>query len=604
MTLTTWFRRHKRHLVIALAVLLMVGWGIVPAIRMLRRTDPGRAAEIRGKKVTQAEIVNAEATLRTVLMLGMVNPRLALALQYSGAGPRTMFMYQVLATEFSDLVFEGEPALSQDALWRLLILLREARAARVQAGPDEVVALLSGLPRLREQGEFSRRRYQAFLRTFPYTDAQVSRWLSNVVKVVKLLSLKASGAVTTRGERWMLYAHRNKRARVRYVKLDGPLFAPLVEPTDAELKEFYERYQDRLPDPDTGQYGYMAPERVKLEYAIADVEVMAEQMEVSEEEVRAYYDENREEFAREPEEDTPEEADGGYKSLQEVWSKVEKEVARRKAREEARERVEAVIDDLTGSDVNYGDSPRPLGQMARRHGLRYEQVRTPAGRTLLWRREIPLLVPAGERVAEFAFGPEQNINYPAAFTPSGGPFLVVQVLEKRRPERRPFSRVRGQVREDLVEQKALETARTFAAELKERAQKIGLEAAAEEAQQRLRSMREEAGAEGAVELTPQETEPFPRSARRVPGLAGAVPGVVEKAFELQPGDVGVAEQGPPVAAAFVIETLEHSPADPKGFEETTAYLRARQLNLKQRQLLQGWMQELLAQAKLPEQAGE
>lgn len=84
------------------------------------------------------------------------------------------------------------------------------------------------------------------------------------------------------------------------------LTSEVADPSDAELKEFYEEYKDRVPQPmrvgnielPSPTPGFATPRRVVLQYAMADMAIEAEkQLEnVTDEEIETYYEENKSQF--------------------------------------------------------------------------------------------------------------------------------------------------------------------------------------------------------------------------------------------------------------------------------------------------------------------
>jgi hypothetical protein len=589
-------------------VLLILGWGLLPALNMFRRSQGQVVGTIREKDVTRNDLMDARGALHVALVLGLTDPWMALRAA-GGGSLRARSTYAVLAGQFRRFIFPDTVQIGEDSVWRFVVLLREARAARVEASPGEVTDLLTGVAVLSEAGQFSRRRYQSFLAQTGYTDAQVSRWFGQLASVAKLIGLKASAAVAAYPEVWQAYAFRSERARIRYVELDGELFASLGEAPLEELRAFYEEHKDRLPGAEDGAYGYMAPERVKVEYAVAPLDRIASEMDVAETDIAAYYEDHREDYAVDVEEaaeqggeeEATEDAKQQYKPLGEVRGEIRRRLARQRAEEEALRRVGAALDDLAEAGTRYGNAPQPLGQMARRHGLQYRLVSTPTGREFVSREELSILAPAGERLAEFAFSAERSLYVPTRITPSEGPYVVCQVLGRREPEVQSFEAVQQQVRSDYLEQTALDRAVKFAQKLKGRAEQVGLRGAGEEFEARLRALvggsTAGSGGEDRALLEVRESESFTRMTERVPGIGRRVPGVVARAFGLDPGQLALVREGPPVSRVYVMEVTERRPARPDELAQEHTVARVRQQYLKQRHLLDTWFEGLLAAAE-------
>jgi len=610
VSLMSWFRRHQRHLLAGAAVVLMIAWGVFPALRRMNPERGSSLGTIQGERVTRADLEDAQRALQMVVQFGMINPRMPGLLRAMGAGLRTQSVYAILAQEFGRFVFpEGQQA-TADATWRYMVLLREAEAAGIQVTIAEQQDVLKGLVPSGPQGEFNQDAYRQLLRMSPFSDEQLTRWSRQLAEVVKLISLKASSVITTRPACWMTYAYSREQARIEYVEVNPEWFEGVIQISDEQLRDFFEEHRDVLPEPQNGVVGYMAPERVRLEYAVAPLEEITADVKVTEEEISRYYEEHKDErYAVETEEgeqtasdeeEKSEEPETEYQTLDEVRDSIRKELVKQKAAEEAKRRVDAALEDLRETGERFGTGPQPLAQMARRHGLTYRAASTEDGRKLLSREEVEQLVPAGTSVAAFAFDVDRNLYLPTPIGNPDGPPLVCQVLEKREPEQQSFAEVRDQVRADYLRRKSLERAEVFAEKLRQEAENAGLKGAAAALRKRLTDLMGQAEVPRDEErelLAVQESRFFSRVSSRVPGLDRNVPEVVKRAFELKDDELGVVQEGAPISRVYVIRTIEREPASADSFAQTERFLRFGEHYRKRRLVLDDWMDDLLAQAE-------
>lgn len=651
MALTRWFRKHQRYILAALVIVLMLVWGIGGSLTRMAREE-SREFEIAGRSVTAADLQQARRALRMALLLQLVSPRTALYAQQRD--PALASDLLALATDFRSFVFgQGEPRLSPEAAWRYLVLLTEAQEGNVKATEAEAYDLLSAPIGLSSADGADPDTVRRVLRTYQIPEAQAGRWAMELARIAKLITLQREAVLASDAEIWMDYQFRNEQMKVDYVQIDAALFRPLVEVSTAELRDFYEQHRGVLPSESEDGIGYMAPERVRVEYAVAAVERMEQRVEVSPEEVAAYYSEHKEDYlveeeeseaenggesepvpeGREPEKaedgaskeragqdetstepespeaenEPPEEAEQeepSYRPLQDVREEIRKKLLEQKARALAEEKVEAAAAGLRAVSENYENMPMPLEQMARRHGLDY---RTPAadGDRLLSRQQLTQEMPDGAQIAEFAFGGEQAVNYPQTFETEQGP-LLLQVRERRPPQEQPFAAVRDRVREDLVQRKALEQAGKFAARLREQAAQQGLQTAVHEFSDRLANLV--ADGEGDAEeplLKVQQTGLFSRDARAVEGLSGPpLRDFTERAFSLEEGHTAAVAPGPPAQRVFVIRAAERQSASPDNFAQAADLIRARYISRQQRRFMAQWSGRLLEESPVPEKLGE
>ncbi|MHC4591439.1 MAG: hypothetical protein ACYS8L_01945 [Planctomycetota bacterium] len=618
MRLTRWFRRHRTHLLAALVVMLMLSWGVAGFLQRALQQSGQSLGRIHGERVSPLDMREAATALGVYLRLGFAEPRAIWQLQLAGAGPRAMATFVALSRDLAGFLFEEGEARSVDTgSWRLLVLKREADAAGVEVTLDEVQELLASSPVLMGEDGFSQDRYATFLRVYELADSDVRRAAVALARIAKLMNLRRGAFGVSTAELWMEYMHRGERRKIRFVEVAGDLFAPLVKAGREELESFYSEHRNLLPDPASGQVGYMAPERVRLEYAVATTTQFMQQVEITPEEISKHYEENKANFIVEdlpaeqdadqaseqeagPDADEPA-AEPRYRGLEDVRDTIRGELARAKATAKAQGLIRTVREELDAVSADYANEPLPLGQMARRYGLRHHVPRARAGGELLSHGEVEAVVPNGAAVASFAFEPTAALHYPEVFGTEDEP-MICQVLERRPAEPQPFEAVEAQVKADYVRKAALDHAASFAGKLKEAVVEVGFEAAAESMAERLRNLlgAGEAVADrtpsAALDLTVSETGMFTRYDTHIAGMAGPHPGVVKEVFLVGPDEVRVVVEGPPVSNCYVVQVSEEEGASRDEFAEAGGALRLLYLAAKQNEAIQGWMRGLLEAA--------
>lgn len=104
-------------------------------------------------------------------------------------------------------------------------------------------------------------------------------------------------AATTPAQRWEYYQQLNRRARIEAVPVAVSKFADkIATPSEDVLKTFFEKYKERLPDPDSPEPGFREPHRIDIEYFKATYETFIDPASVSEQAVRDYYEANKEQL--------------------------------------------------------------------------------------------------------------------------------------------------------------------------------------------------------------------------------------------------------------------------------------------------------------------
>jgi len=490
-----WMRENKGVLLGIAAAVLLLGWLATPAIRSLVRQRPGTEGTIHGKKIDARELQRAARAVRALQPLA------------PGAGQVGPLVYRMIR--------QGQEVEREDT-WRYLVLLYEARKAGINVTPQEVKNALASNPTLSGQNGFNTNRYRMLLRRLNMDDQQLRNILADFLKITRLVSFKLDSIPAPENEVWMDYAYRNRQARVRFVELEPSRFTSLVEVSEKELQDFYEKHKNTVANPGSSKVGYKAPKRAKVACAVADYAKFEENVEVSDKDIRDYYEENKSEFlVEENEEDdgnsdaVAEQAgeaakdsegsdgDGGqngqdgsgeadrdaseedkendgedtdedeekqekkekeYRSLAEVRDQIKQDLISQKAQEAGREAASAVLEDLQQVSGRYVNKPLPLRQMARKHDVTYQVLQNDNGRAYLSQQEISRLLPGSGDIAAFAmdestYSPEKFEGKEAA--------RVCQVLDRREPHVLPFEKVKERVKQDYRRSRALEKAQEF-----------------------------------------------------------------------------------------------------------------------------------------------
>ena len=90
-------------------------------------------------------------------------------------------------------------------------------------------------------------------------------------------------------------------ARITEVTVPSAKFVDQVgEPAAEAVQQQFDRYRDQLPEQSSEGFGYMVPDRVMIEWIYMDAEEVAATVKVTDTEIQAFYEENRESYVREP----------------------------------------------------------------------------------------------------------------------------------------------------------------------------------------------------------------------------------------------------------------------------------------------------------------
>ena len=278
-----------------------------------------------------------------------------------------------------------------------LILQHEADRLGIPADKDIAIRWLrsvdSGLSTTRFD-EIYRRNFSSEI-----TDLQLLEELANQMRLAQVRNLPGLPTVTPL-DVYQTYRDQNETISAKLVPFRvEDYLGEVPQPSAAEVEAYFQKYKGQLPDPIRETPGFMVPQRVMVEYVSADIDDLAEGLKsrLGDEDLRPYYERNRDRFFITPSE-LPEDLFAGEPertpSLRDPFVEVRDQVVDALARERAEDNVaekfdavEAAIGSLAdeyfeAKDVAEQDGkpvvpPRAGDVMetaAREEGLTYERT--------------------------------------------------------------------------------------------------------------------------------------------------------------------------------------------------------------------------------------
>lgn len=190
---------------------------------------------------------------------------------------------RMLGDQYDPSVFSTDD-LRRRVLQQLIdrqVLLNYARDARLRASNEDVSQSVRSQSMFQVDGSFSRDRYEDLLQRNGLTaqayEAQIRRDLS-----ISLLQRAVESTTFTAQETIdRLIALQSQQRELAWATLKADAYGDGIEATDEDLQAWYENNRERFRE----------PEQVKLRYLTLSPQTMAASIDVSEEAVRARYDE-------------------------------------------------------------------------------------------------------------------------------------------------------------------------------------------------------------------------------------------------------------------------------------------------------------------------
>jgi hypothetical protein len=271
------FRRHQRKLLAVFAILAMFGFVLADSLPRLLNGGYGGAGgdppvvELYGKSIHRSDIdaMAAERNRANQFMAGLVG-------------------------------FEGRPffgeVTSTRAIVDALILQHEADALKMPNGPEVARQWLKQM----SNGMMSRALFEGAMSRFgnQVSGEQLLRDIANQLRLTRVRQLIGNPVVTPL-DVFDAYREQNERVAVKAASFPVASFLSKVpEPTDARVRQYYEKYKEILPDASRPTPGFKIPRQVRVEILSIDGATMMREIrdKLPEPELRSYYENRKSEF--------------------------------------------------------------------------------------------------------------------------------------------------------------------------------------------------------------------------------------------------------------------------------------------------------------------
>ncbi|OOE89700.1 peptidylprolyl isomerase [Salinivibrio sharmensis] len=200
-------------------------------------------------------------------------------------------MQQQAGEQFNQLLGNPEyvKRFRQNILDRMindLLLEQAASELGLRVSDAQVKAAIRAMPQFRQGGQFNNDRYQAALRQTGMSADEFANYMRTDLMRQQLVNgLQGSGFVLP-SELENLYRLEAQSRQVRTITLPVDDFAEQVSLTDDELEAYYQANRD----------DYIQPRMVKVAYVELTGEGLASDIQISDQDIEAYYQENQSQY--------------------------------------------------------------------------------------------------------------------------------------------------------------------------------------------------------------------------------------------------------------------------------------------------------------------
>jgi hypothetical protein len=320
-----WLRAHTKQIMVVVVLLAMFSFVGGSALYNLLAVDRGSivAMKVFGQEVKQAQLADADSATR-VLDSILVNWR------YSGTDDFTVHHWFMLGEEAqrAGIVVADEDI--EDYLDRTDQYLQARQ--------------LPPLSNLRRSADITRPMLREALRRH--------------MRIAKHAGRVSDAAIPSEPQMRHYVRDTEDKMRVRFVPLDAAKFVDREEAlTETELQRYFDQYKDTDAGTGSTGIGYKYADRVRIQYAIASVDTLRSEVQVTQEDVKNHWKANKDKYKKTVQVDAPPPATAPT-TTRPTPKKVPKQVV--KAFSESREDVERELRDGKALKI----ARRAMGKLA------------------------------------------------------------------------------------------------------------------------------------------------------------------------------------------------------------------------------------------------
>lgn len=178
-----------------------------------------------------------------------------------------------------------------DSLITQRLLLLHASKSGLMASDAQLIEVISSIPALQEDGQFSRRRYEQALRAQGLTQGGFEAKLRQDLTLQQLVQAVSDTAVISKAAAERVIAIQLEERQVSEAAIRPEQFAAQVKLSAEAIKDYYEKNRKL----------FEIPQQIRAEFVVLSREALMEQTTVSAEEIKAAYEKNTKNFVTQEE---------------------------------------------------------------------------------------------------------------------------------------------------------------------------------------------------------------------------------------------------------------------------------------------------------------
>ncbi|MEN8763813.1 MAG: SurA N-terminal domain-containing protein [Thiogranum sp.] len=195
-------------------------------------------------------------------------------------------MEQMLGDAYNPALIDDQ-RLKQTALNGLIqrqLLLQAAQNDGMLVSDQLLAAKIHAVPAFQQDGSFSEQLYQTLIRQQGRLPAEFEYETRRMLQTEQLVNGLSQTAFVTRDEVDRAYRLQEQQRDFSYLIVSSESFKKNVEISDEQIKQYYDQHSEK----------FVTPERVRLAYLRLTGDALSESIQVDEEELLADYEEKKE----------------------------------------------------------------------------------------------------------------------------------------------------------------------------------------------------------------------------------------------------------------------------------------------------------------------
>ncbi|MEO8431691.1 MAG: SurA N-terminal domain-containing protein [Acidobacteriota bacterium] len=166
--------------------------------------------------------------------------------------------------------------------------LDAARRVHLKVSDQEVAETIASYPAFQQNGQFiGREQYERFLRSNSYTTDRFEDEVREGILLDKYQTMVKDSLLVSDAEIQREFSSRNEKASIEYIKIPTARLESGAQPTEAEMKAFYDKHRER----------YKTAEQRRIKYLLVEKPKVRAKVVVPESELQAEYEKRKSTFA-------------------------------------------------------------------------------------------------------------------------------------------------------------------------------------------------------------------------------------------------------------------------------------------------------------------